>query len=101
MPTPKTGMPARAVPADRHGVGHRIADPCPYEFTPNLKPADCSKKRHRYRDSNPGFRTENPVREASFGRFGHVSARFGRWSSVEFAGVGDQFRDQFLLEWPA
>jgi hypothetical protein len=22
---------------------------------------------HRYRDSNPGFRTENPIREANFG----------------------------------
>lgn len=30
--------------------------------------------RHRYRDSNLGFRTENPVMEASSAHFGHVWA---------------------------
>ena len=53
--------------------------------------------KHRYRDSNPGFRTENPIREASFRRFGRVWAHLGQWSAVEFTGVGDQFRDQVLL----
>ena len=40
------------------------------------KHAVCRHLRHRYRDSNPGFRTENPVREAIFGRFGAVLADF-------------------------
>ena len=52
-------------------------------------------RRHRYRDSNPGFRTENPIREGSFGRFGRVSGGLVRWSAVELAGVGDNFGTKF------
>src|SRR5919201_1483942 len=44
--------------------------------------------RHRYRDSNPGFRTENPIREGSLGRFGGIWASLDRWSAVELVGVG-------------
>jgi hypothetical protein len=71
---------------------------------PNMGPKKSARKwpicrhflRHRYRDSNPGFRTENPIREASLGRFGDVWAHLGQWSAVEFAGVGDIFRDTVL-----
>jgi hypothetical protein len=47
---------------------------------------------------NKGLRypADPPSVEEIVGRFGHVWARFGRWSSVEFAGVGDIFRDTLL-----
>ena len=64
---------------------------------PSEKVSICREKKHRYGDSNPGFRTENPIREADLERLGHVSAHLGRWSSVEFAGVGDKVRDKVSI----
>jgi hypothetical protein len=62
------------------------------------KPPICRDKRHRYRDSDPGFRTENPIREASLGRFGHVrpvSSSGVRWSSLE---SGTYFGTRFSID---
>jgi hypothetical protein len=73
--------------------GRRTASPAPQAIRGQTKPRDLQGLRHRYRDSNPGFRTENPIMEANSEWFRRISAELVRWSAVEFAGIGDQFRD--------
>jgi hypothetical protein len=53
----------------------------------------CAICRHRYRDSNPGFRTENPPWEVNLGRFRPDKGNLVQSSAVEFGGVGDIIGD--------
>jgi hypothetical protein len=49
--------------------------------------------RHRYRDSNPGFRTENSVKTVWLGQIRSGTVEYGQIRSGSLRGVGDKVRD--------
>jgi hypothetical protein len=79
-----------------------LGKPISAEFgtCPNFARHRCSENmpiyrdlRHRYGDSNPGFRTENPPWEVNLGRFRPDKGDLVQSGAVEIGGVGDIFRD--------
>jgi hypothetical protein len=75
--------------------GNGIRETAVAPLCPDMKKPidDGASERHRYRDSNPGFRTENSIGEGEVGRVLPERVGFDPVRSTSLGGLGDTFGD--------